>query len=130
MNGKPVRPNQINDQLNGRYLASLSVLCIVALAVMLAWIGGCSKKPVAEPAPPPAAPSSAVRVSSGTDSISIETATAEFTIAPDGYVAAKLLSNQQKLSLDDAGGNPGILVVAGGKEVKDFVFDLKNAKTS
>jgi alpha-galactosidase len=130
MNGKLVRPNQMNDHMNGRYIASLSVLCIMALAVMLAWIGGCSKKPVAETAPQPAAPSSAIRVSSGADSISIETATAEFTIAPDGYVAAKLLSNQQKFSMDDAGGNPGILVVAGGKEVKDFIFDLKNAKTS
>src|SRR6202035_4825086 len=126
MNWKPVRPNQ----MNGPYVPSLSVLCIAALAVMLAWIGGCCKKPDAKPAPPPAAPSSDVRVSSGADSISIETATAEFTIAPDGYVAAKLLGNQQKLSLDDAGGNPGILVVAGGKEVRDFVFDLKNAKTS
>src|ERR1700723_2399597 len=126
MNRKLVRA----DQVNRRYLASLAVLRIASLAVMLAWIGGWSKKPVEQSAPPPAAPSSAVRVSTGADSISIETATAEFTIAPDGYVAAKLLSNQQKLSLDDAGGNPGILVVAGGKEMKDFVFDLKNAKTS
>src|SRR5579862_3078801 len=85
MNGKPARANQMNNQMNGRYRAPLSVLCVMALALTLAWIGGCSKKPVAEPAPPPAAPSSAVRVSSGADSISIETATAEFTIAPDGY---------------------------------------------
>ena len=62
-------------------------------------------------------------------SITIQSPTAEFTVAPDGYVAAKLLSNQQKLSLDDPGTDPGAMAVVAGKKVKDFVFDLANAQT-
>ena len=105
---------------------------IVSLATVVGWSGGCSKKPAAESAAAPIAPAlppTEIRVSTDANSISIQTPTAEFSIAPDGYVAAKLLGNQQKLSLDDPGTDPRAMAVVAGKEVKDFVFDLANAKT-
>jgi alpha-galactosidase len=60
----------------------------------------------------------------------IETPAAEFVAAPDGYVTANLLVGQKKLSLDDPGSEPGLLVVVAGKKVQDFVFDLAGARTS
>src|SRR6202050_170899 len=115
--------------------AGIMVLSFAArtlLVVLLAWSAGCSKKPAAESASAPVAPAlpaTQIRVSADASSISIQTSSAEFTVGPGGYVAAKLLSNQQKLSLDDAGTDPGATAVVAGKEVKDFVFDLANAKT-
>src|SRR5580704_2175203 len=113
------------------HLAFVVVACALVLASAIGWTGGCAKKPVGDSAPPPAtAPASSIQVSSGLNSISIETKTAEFTIAQDGYVAAKLLHGTQRLSLDDPGNDSGASVVAAGKEVKDFVFDLGHAQTS
>src|SRR5580658_7573123 len=113
------------------HLAFVVLAGTVVLTAAVGWTGGCAKKPVGESTPPPATQqASSIHVSSGLKSISVETKTAEFTIAQDGYVAAKLLNGTQRLSLDDPGNDSGASVMAAGKEVKDFVFDLGNAQTS
>ncbi|MGA8220236.1 MAG: glycoside hydrolase family 36 protein [Candidatus Acidiferrales bacterium] len=95
----------------------------------LTFVGGCNKKAAQEPAAA-GSPSSRVRVTASANSIVIETPAAEFVVAANGYVAANLAAGQKKLSLDDPGGEPGLLVIAGGKKVQDFVFDLGTARTS
>src|SRR5579862_1602822 len=110
-----------------------SFTAILLLAAVVGWSNGCSKKPASESAAAPVAPAlppTEIRVSTDANSIAIQTPTAEFNISTAGYVAARLLGNQQKLSLDDPGTDPGDLAVVAGKEIKDFVFDLANAKTA
>ncbi|MFZ0737876.1 MAG: alpha-galactosidase [Candidatus Acidiferrales bacterium] len=54
----------------------------------------------------------------------MDTPSAEFVIAPSGYVAARLLTDHGKLSLDDAGNDSGIQVAAAGKHLPDAIFDV------
>ena len=119
-------------RLNARIRRGSSVNAFARLAALvtaIAFAGGCNKK--ATPTPAPAAPAtSAIRVTPSATSITIDTPAAEFVVAPDGYVAANLLAGQKKLSLDDPGTEPGLLVVIAGKKVQDFAFDLAGARTS
>ncbi len=105
----------------------LSLLAI--LVATFAFAGGCNKKEAT--APPPAAPAaSVIRVSPSASSITIDTPTAEFVVSPDGYVSANLLAGEKKLSLDEPGTEPGLLVVVAGRKVEDFEFNLAGARTS
>jgi alpha-galactosidase len=102
---------------------------LAILAATFAFADGCNKKEAI--APPPAAPAaSAIRVSPSATAITIDTPAAEFVVSPDGYVSANLLAGQKKLSLDEPGTEPGLLIVVAGKKVQDFVFDLAGARTS
>jgi alpha-galactosidase len=102
-------------------------LAICAATAVFA--AGCSKNVT----PVPAAPAtSAIRVSvvPAGNSVTIETPVAQFAVTPNGYVSGTLLAGQKKLSLDDPGAEPGLLVVAAGKKVQDFVFDVAGARIS
>ncbi|HUJ81258.1 MAG TPA: hypothetical protein VLW83_05215, partial [Candidatus Acidoferrales bacterium] len=83
---------------------------------------GCGKQPTTNP---PAAKTSGsqIQISATANGTLVATPTAEFTIAPNGYVAASLVSGGRKLSLDDAGSDSGIQVTAAGKRLSDVVFD-------
>jgi alpha-galactosidase len=89
------------------------------------FVGG-ARKNMAQPAQMP--PASQIRVSIGADRIVLDTRSAEFAVNTRGYIAAGLLANTDKLSLDDAGGESGIDLVASGKRVRDIGFDLAHAR--
>ena len=106
---------------------ALSWLAVIAVTVT--FVGACNKKSNLALASP-AFLTSAVHVSKRADSITIETPAAEFVVSPDGYVAANLLAGKRRLSLDDPGTEPGLLVVVAGEKVHDFIFDLAGARIS
>ena len=92
-----------------------AALCLVA--------SGCGKQATVS-APPAKASESQVTVNASANAVVVDSAAAEFAIAPSGYVAASLLSDGRKLSLDDAAGTPGVALAAAGKELPDVVFDV------
>jgi len=93
----------------------------IGLLVLCA--GGCghSAAPVAPAGNPQV---SRVQVSATETAVVIDTPLAEFAISPAGYVAAKLVSQNQKLSLDDAGTDSGLQVIAAGMQLPGLVFDV------
>lgn len=100
---------------------ALSSMAPVALVTFLAALScACAGKPVETPPP-----ESVVRVTSSADKILIDTPFAEFSVTPDGYVAATL-TKSAKLSLDDPGTAPGIIITASGQQIRDFVFDVSH----
>ena len=90
---------------------------------------GCGKQ--SAPSPPATEnPGSLVQVAATTDGARLETPSAEFVIAPSGYIAARLVTNRGKLSLDDAGNDSGIQVTAAGKHLPDAIFDVAHPQIS
>ena len=106
---------------------ALSWLAVVAAAV--SFVGACNKTAIPAPASP-ASPTSVIHVSKGANSITIETPAAEFVVSSDGYVAANLHAGEKRLSLDDPGAEPGLIVIVAGKKIQDFVFDVTGARIS
>jgi hypothetical protein len=96
---------------------------LMLIALLVSCAGGCghSSAPVA-PAPSPQ--SSRVHISSTENAIVIDSPSAEFTISPAGYVAAKLVSQNQKSSLDDPGSDSGMQIIAAGKQLPGLEFDV------
>src|SRR5208282_5150973 len=105
-----------------RSMPDLRPLVLVTSFVVF-WCG-CSSKQASKPVNP-AATESHVQVESSTNQILIETPSAEFSVAPNGYVSATLRTSP-KLSLDDPESDPGISVTTSGKEIRDFVFDVSH----
>jgi alpha-galactosidase len=62
------------------------------------------------------------------DGIHLQTPQAEFLLTASGALLSRQKSGSQWLTLDDAGANSGIVVVAGNHPVNDFVRDLANAQ--
>jgi len=102
---------------------------LLGAAGLLLFANGCGKE-AAVSAPPVKAPESQVQVTAGASSVLLDSPAAEFTIAPNGYVAASLVSGGHTLSLDDAAGGTGVAVTAGAKESPDVVFDVAHAQIS
>ena len=69
-------------------------------------------------------------VSATADATVIATPAAEFALSPAGYLAARLLLGNQKMSLDDASGDSGIQVTAGGKQISPVTFDVGHPQIS
>jgi alpha-galactosidase len=101
---------------------------------VLSWIlvlTGCAQEKVAKREE--AAPSAIVVTAKPGGPLVITTPTAEFDVFPWGDLQAYLLKDGKRLTLDEpkrereAGGD---YVVAGGKEIRDFDFDLDHAKVS
>jgi alpha-galactosidase len=99
------------------------------IAALVLNVSGCAKKstPVT---PAPNSQVSRVQAISTAAGVVINTPTAEFVISPSGYVAAKLVAGNQKLSLDDAGNDSGIEVTMGGKRLADATFDVLHPQIS
>jgi alpha-galactosidase len=115
-----------------------SELCSVAAG---AWLGlfaaglmelaGCRLKEAPRATTKPAeSQNSAIRVISASDGIHVETPTSEFALSWAGYLKASLAGVSQGLTLDEAGGQSGQVVNVSNKEVRDFVFDLADARVS
>jgi alpha-galactosidase len=97
---------------------------MVLVACIAALLCGCASKPIQ-----PTAPASSLHVASSADKTVIDTPSAEFSVAPSGYVSAALAVSP-KISLDDSGGQPGITAAITGKEIRDFVFDVSHPAQS
>jgi alpha-galactosidase len=106
-----------------------------------AWLGlfaaalvgptGCRMKEPPRPTAKPAeSQSSAIRVTSASDGIHVETPTSQFALSSTGYLKASLAGASQGLTLDDASDQSGQVVNVSGKQVRDFVFDLADARVS
>ncbi|MFZ0885659.1 MAG: alpha-galactosidase [Candidatus Acidiferrales bacterium] len=80
--------------------------------------------------PPPKAEESQVHVAATANAVVLDTPAAEFAIAPSGYVAASIVTEGRKLSLDDAGADSGVQVTAAGKELPPAVFDVAHPRIS
>ena len=106
----------------GTRLGLLLFVCGVIVAA------GCSRRS-SQPASESPAQRPGIAVKAQSDSIVITTPKVEFTISPSGYVSGKLAADGKTLSLDAAGA-PGIFVIANGKDVSDFQFDLSKAQVS
>ena len=101
----------------------------IAAAGLLLVANGCGKQ-AAVSAPPTKTQESQVQVTATANAVVVDTPAAEFSIAPDGYVAASLLSGGKKLSLDDAGSDSGVQVTAAGKELPAATFDVAHPQIS
>jgi alpha-galactosidase len=103
---------------------------LLAVAGLLLLANGCGKEATVSAPPAAKAPESQIQVTASANSVLVDSPAAEFSIAPNGYVAASLLSGGRKLSLDDAGGGSGIAVTTGAKELPDVVFDVAHPQIS
>src|ERR1700679_2032296 len=101
----------------------------LAAAALFLCANGCGKQ-AAVSAPPAPAPESQVKVSASADAVVVDSAAAEFAIAPSGYVAASLLRDGRKLSLDDAAGASGVALTSAAKVLPDVVFDVAHPQIS
>jgi alpha-galactosidase len=101
----------------------------VCLAALVLCTVGCGNR--ATPVTPVAkSQASHIQASTTAEGVVVDTPAAEFVISPTGYVAAKLISGNQKLSLDDAGNDSGMQVTVIGKQLPDVVFDVAHAQIS
>jgi alpha-galactosidase len=103
-----------------RIPVSRKAVCGVLLSALLFFSCGKSQtKPTA----------SVVRVSASQRAVVMATAAAEFDVLQSGYVQANLLRDGQGLTLDDPqmGSNPDY-IESGGREVRDFVFNVADAR--
>jgi alpha-galactosidase len=102
----------------------------LATAALLLFANGCGKEATVSVPPAAKVEESQVHVTATANSVVVDTPAAEFAIAPNGYVAASLLSGGRKLSLDDAAGSSGVAVVAAAKELPDVIFDVAHPQIS
>src|SRR5579863_2728531 len=98
----------------------------LAMAGLLLFANGCAKESAVStpPAKSQESPESRVQVTTTPDAVLLDPPAAEFAIAPNGYVAASLVSGGRKLSLDDAAGGSGVALAAAAKELPAAVFDV------
>jgi alpha-galactosidase len=102
---------------------------LLSAALLVLCANGCGKN--SAPVPPVAkSRESSIQASATAQGVIVNSPTAEFVISPTGYVAAKLVSGNQKLSLDDVGTDPGLQVTAAGKELPSAIFDVEHAQIS
>ncbi len=101
----------------------------IVVAGLLLLSGGCGKpSPVATPAAKPQV--SQLEVSPTADATVISTPAAEFALSPAGYLAARVRLDNRKVSLDDAPGDSGIQVTAGGNQIAPVTFDVGHPQIS
>src|ERR1700683_4689287 len=90
----------------------------LAAAVLFLFANGCGKQATVS-APPAQTPQSDGEVTARGTAVVMYSAAAECAVAPSGYVAASLVSDGRKLSLDDAAGASGVALTAGGEQMAD-----------
>jgi alpha-galactosidase len=107
-------------------VASMSL----AVAGLLLFANGCGKEAAVSDPRPAKAPQSQIQVTAAANGVLVDSPAAEFAIAPNGYVAASLVSGGRKLSLDDSAGASGVVLTAAAKELPDVVFDVTHPRIS
>lgn len=121
-------PHATMSTRSRRFWLSRSANWLIASAGLLLVASGCGKP--ASVNPPPKAEPSQVHVAVTANALVVDTPVAEFAIAPNGYVAASLVTDGRKLSLDDAGADSGVQLAAAGKELPPVVFDVAHPQIS
>ena len=101
----------------------------ITLAGLLLFANGCAKQSTAT-GPTTKSQESQVRVTATANAVLVDTAAAEFAIAPNGYVGASLATGDRKISLDDAGSDSGVQIAAGAKELPPVIFDVAHPQIS
>jgi len=120
----------MNPSLNCRFLSNLSsrALALLALlAVTTITLVGCNKGVNTKNA----RHTSGIRVASDDNSAVLTTSSAEFQFLPNGYLRASLLRDGGPSTLDDS--EPGAdseYLEGGGREIRDFQFDLARVAIS
>jgi alpha-galactosidase len=117
-------------QISVGFPSSVQWLMFVPFMALCASGCGNHPMPVAPVAPAANVQISRVQTSVTAAGVVVDTPTAEFVISPTGYVAAKLVSSSQKLSLDDAGSDSGMQITAAGQLIPAATFDVAHAQIS
>jgi len=113
-----------------RQLCSLrETRSLIVAAGLLLLASGCGKGSTPD-TPGAKAQGSQVQVSATAEGTVVTTLTAEFDLSPAGYLAAKVFSGDQKLSLDDAGSDSGMRVTPAGMQSTAVVFDVAHPQIS
>jgi alpha-galactosidase len=106
----------------------------IVLGAFALLVSGCAKSsgPIApvSNSEKPAIQASQIKVEATAEATLISTPQAEFSITPQGYVTASLLSGNHKLSLDDRADHAGIQVTADGKQIPAVTFDVAHPAIS
>jgi alpha-galactosidase len=120
-----------HELIRGIYRATARAIASAGLlATVSAIFAGCGEKEAPKLVETPA-PVSQVKVGVMPQSISLQSHSANFTIAANGAVRAALTDREgAKSSLDSGSHVPGLTVKTRGGEIVDFAFDLANAMQS
>jgi alpha-galactosidase len=121
-------PTVLNIQARQPRSPRVAAFWIVVTGLLL-FAGGCGKQ-AATDTPAVAPQASQLRVSATADETVIITPTAEFHLSPAGYLTAKVALNNERVTLDDARGDPGLQVTAAGKQIAPVVFDIAHPAIS
>jgi hypothetical protein len=108
--------------LSSRPLALLAVLAVTTIALVGCNISANTKN---------ASDTSGIRVVSDNNSVVLTTSSAEFQFLANGYLRASLLRDASRSTLDDS--QPGAdseYLESGGKQARDFQFDLSRVAIS
>jgi alpha-galactosidase len=111
------------------FFSTRSASLLIASAGLLIFASGCGKQ-TSVISPPPKSEESEVHTAVTPNAVVVDTPAAEFAIASNGYVAASLVTDGRKLSLDDAGADSGVQVTAAGKALVAAVFDVAHPQIS
>jgi len=122
-------PNRRVAMRTRRFFSTRSASLLIASAGLLIFASGCGKQ-TSVISPPPKFEESEVHTAVTPNAVVVDTPAAEFAIASNGYVAASLVTDGRKLSLDDAGADSGVQVTASGKEFAPAVFDVAHPQIS
>jgi alpha-galactosidase len=119
----------MNPGLNCRFLSNLPSRRLVLLALLATTITlvGCNKRANTKNA----IDTSGIRVVSDHSSVVLTTTSAEFQFLQNGYLRASLLRDGARSTLDDS--QPGAdseYLESGGKQIRDFQFDLSRVAIS
>ena len=102
----------------------------VILAVALGSAAACTEPRVQFAGAPADQQQSQVRATPGATSLVLDTPTSEFVVSAQAYVTAHLVTPRGRLSLDEPGNESGLSIIADGKALNDFAFDVANPKIS
>ena len=115
----------MDTSLNRRFLSSLSSWRPLLLMLLVVPVLECGK---AHKAGTNTGGASTIRVISNSDSLVLTTSAAEFQFFDNGYLQGSLLQNGSRPTLDDSKlGTDSEYVQLGGKQIRDFQFDLSRA---
>ncbi len=102
-------------------------LLLIAFAGTLLWFEGCQhQKP--EPAQNQAVPKTTITVTKSPQSVVLQTATAEFTLSPNGALTAALLNHGNTQTLDAQASPAPQVVTVSKKDFPGVALELENAQ--
>ena len=107
--------------------ASVSVSILAGFALGLLWFSGCAQQKT-EPAQTSGAPKTTVEVTKTPQSIILRSATAEFTLAPNGALTAALRTQDGTQSLDAQSSSSPQIITLSKQDFPGVALQLDNAE--